>query len=96
MPAYVIVDISVRDTGPYESYKSLAPASIAAFGGRYLARGGATEVLEGSWRPNRLVILEFDSIDRARAWCASTEYAAAKALRMSCADTNMVVIQGIA
>lgn len=94
MPAYVIVDIDVRDSKPYERYKSLAPPSIAAFGGRYLARGGATEVLEGSWQPNRLVILEFDSIDKARSWWASTEYAAAKALRISCADTNMVVIQG--
>ncbi|MBP7694798.1 MAG: DUF1330 domain-containing protein, partial [Anaerolineales bacterium] len=81
MPAYVIVDIEVTDPAVYEEYKKLAPAGIAAYGGRYLARGGRVETLEGEWAPKRLVILEFDSVERAQAWISSPEYGPAKALR---------------
>ena len=95
MPAYVIVQITVRDPVTYERYKELAPPSIAAYGGRYLARGGATETLEGSWRPTRLVILEFPSVERARDWWSSPEYAAAKALRQQSADTEMLLVEGL-
>lgn len=95
MPAYLISQITVRDAATYERYKQLAPPSIAVYGGRYVARGGATETLEGSWRPPRLVILEFPSIERAREWWNSPEYAAAKALRQTCADTEMLVVDGL-
>ena len=95
MPAYLISQITVRDAATYERYKQLAPPSIAVYGGRYVVRGGATETLEGSWRPPRLVILEFPSIERARAWWNSPEYAAAKALRQTCADTEMLVVDGL-
>ncbi|MGH2522967.1 MAG: DUF1330 domain-containing protein, partial [Anaerolineales bacterium] len=64
MSAYVIVDIDVRDAARYEEYKQLAPPTVAAYGGRYLARGGKAEVLEGVWTPKRLVILEFESVER--------------------------------
>jgi uncharacterized protein (DUF1330 family) len=94
MAAYVIVDIVVHDSVVYETYKPLAAASIAAFGGRYAARGGATQVLEGSWSPHRLVILEFPDADRARSWWASAEYAEAKALRHASASANMVLVEG--
>ena len=93
MPAYVIVQIDIEDPATYERYKALAPASIAAYGGRYLVRGGASEVLEGSWRPPRLVILEFPDRARARAWWDSPEYASAKALRQSCAHTEMLLVE---
>src|ERR671930_1984542 len=96
MSAYVVVDVTVRDASTYEEYKRLAPMSIAQYGGRYLARGGATTVLEGEWRPKRLVILEFPNADQARAWWSSPEYAAAKALRQSCAGTDMVLVEGLA
>ncbi len=95
MPAYVIVDIDVHDPETYDEYKKLAPASIAAFGGRYLARGGEAAVFEGAWKPNRIVLLEFESMDRARAWIESTEYAPARKLRRSAARTNMVAVEGI-
>jgi uncharacterized protein (DUF1330 family) len=95
MPAYLISQITVRDTATYERYKELAPPSIAIYGGRYVVRGGATETLEGSWRPTRLVILEFPSVERARAWWDSPEYAAAKALRQACADTEMLLVDGL-
>jgi len=95
MPAYLIVDIVVQDAATYERYKQLAPASIAQYGGRYLARGGTTETLEGTWSASRLVILEFPSFAQARAWWASPEYAPAKALRIASARSNMLLTEGL-
>jgi uncharacterized protein (DUF1330 family) len=95
MPAYVIVDIAVTDPAGYEEYKKLAPPVVAAYGGKYLARGGKTETLEGDWSPNRLVILEFESAERAKAWLNSPEYRAARQLRRQTTQTNMVVIEGV-
>jgi uncharacterized protein (DUF1330 family) len=95
MSALIIVDIEVTDPGPYEEYKRLASASIAAHGGRYLVRGGASEVLDGDWTPRRLVVLEFDSVEQAKAWRASPEYAEAKKVRERCARSNMVVVEGL-
>ena len=94
MAAYVVVQIAVEDPIAYEEYKALAPASIAAYGGRYVVRGGRSEVLEGSWQPSRLVVLEFPTADRARAWWGSAEYAPAKAIRQRCAGTEMLLIEG--
>ena len=74
MTAYVIVDIEVTDPVGYEEYKKLAPAIIESFGGKYLARGGRTETLEGDWSPNRLVILQFESFEQAKKWIDSSEY----------------------
>jgi uncharacterized protein (DUF1330 family) len=95
MPAYVIVQITVHDTATYERYKELAPPSIAAYGGRYLVRGGPTQTLEGGWRPARFVVLEFPTADAARAWWASPEYAEAKALRQASAQTEMLLVEGV-
>ncbi len=95
MPAYVIVDIDVQDRILYEEYKRLAPASIAKYGGKYLARGGATEVLEGDWIPKRFVILEFESVARAREWVNSPEYAPARNLRQQCATAHMILTEGL-
>jgi uncharacterized protein (DUF1330 family) len=94
MAAYILLDITINDPQTYERYKLLAPASIAAYHGRYLVRGGRTEVLEGDWEPNRLVILEFPGVEEAKAWRESEEYAAAKALRQSCAATEMLLVEG--
>ena len=95
MPAYVIVDITVRDRETYERYKRLAAPTVAAYGGRYVVRGGTTETLEGSWKPARLVVLEFPDTAAGRAWWESPEYAPAKALRQSCAETEMLVVDGV-
>jgi uncharacterized protein (DUF1330 family) len=95
VPSYVIVNVTIRDRESYERYKQLAAEAVAAYGGRYLVRGGATETLEGTWRMARLVILEFPSVERARAWWASREYGPAKALRQACADTEMVLVEGV-
>jgi uncharacterized protein (DUF1330 family) len=95
MPAYVVVNITVRDPEPYAQYRAMAPPTIAAYGGRYIARGGATQVKEGSWDPKRLVILEFPDVAQAEAWWNSPEYAPAKALRQSCADAQLVITEGL-
>lgn len=95
MPAYVIVQIQIHDSPVYERYKALAPASIAAYGGRYIARGGQAEALEGKWDPCRVVILEFDSLERAKSWIDSEEYRDARALRHASADTQMIVVEGL-
>ena len=95
MPAYVVVDITVTDPVGYEEYKKLAPPTVAAYGGKYVARGGRTEVLEGNWTPNRLVILEFETVEHARRWLNSPEYSSARQLRHKSAATNMVVIEGV-
>ena len=94
MPAYILVDITINDPQTYERYKLLTPASIAAYHGKYLVRGGRTEVLEGDWEPSRLVILEFPGVEEAKAWWDSEEYAAAKGLRQSCATTEMLLVEG--
>lgn len=95
MPAYVVLEVVVRDPAAYERYKQLAGPAVAAYGGRYLVRGGATETLEGDWRPLRFVILEFPTVEQGRAWWTSTEYAPAKALRQTCADTEMLLVDGL-
>jgi len=95
MPAYVVVNIEVQDPVRYEEYKRLAPPSIAVYGGRYLARGAPVGVREGSWSPRRLVILEFPTLAQAQAWWESPEYAPAKALRQSCAGTQLVITEGL-
>ena len=96
MSAYVVVQIAIEDPPTYEQYMVLAPPSIAIYGGRYVVRGGPSEVLEGTWQPPRLVILEFPTVAQARSWWSSPEYAPAKALRQRCARTEMLLIEGTA
>lgn len=94
MTAYVIVDIDIKDPVLYEEYKKLAPAGVAAYGGKYLARGGKMETLEGDWVPNRLVILEFENFERAKEWWNSPEYGPAKKMRMQSTHTDLVILEG--
>jgi uncharacterized protein (DUF1330 family) len=95
MTAYVIVDIEVHDPAGYEEYKKLAPPAVALYGGKYIARGGRTETLEGDWSPSRLVILQFESVEQAKKWLDSDEYQEARKMRHATAKSNMVVIEGI-
>jgi len=94
MPAYVIVEIDVVDPAPYEEYRRQTPATIAAYGGRFLVRGGPVKALEGGWEPARLVVLEFRSAERAEAWLSSPEYGAIKGLRQAAAKSKMVLVEG--
>jgi uncharacterized protein (DUF1330 family) len=95
MPAYIVVEVEVLDPEKYEDYKKMVPASLAKYGGKFLVRGGKAENLEGTWSPKRIVITEFPSIDQAKAWWNSPEYAEAKALRHTTAKTEMIVVEGI-
>ena len=95
MPAYVIADIEVIDSAGFEEYRRQVPGTIAAHGGRYLARGGDTEVLEGSWSPKRCVILEFPTMEAAKAWYDSPAYREARQLRFKVADYRAFLVQGL-
>lgn len=95
MPAYVINDMEVTDPVTFDAYRKLSPPTVALYGGRFLARGGATQVLEGHWSPKRLVILEFPSVAQAQAWIDSPEYAPARALRERSSRSNIIVTEGL-
>jgi uncharacterized protein (DUF1330 family) len=95
MAGYVIVNVTVRDPVQYEEYRRLATPTVSDYGGRYLVRGGPVDVREGHWKPSRLVVLEFPTVERAHAWWDSPEYAPAKAIRQSCADTQLVITEGV-
>lgn len=94
MAAYIVVEVDVRDGERYEDYKRMVPPTLARYGGRFVVRGGAAETLEGDWSPGRIVVVEFPSAERARAWWGSDEYAPAKALRQATADTRMILVEG--
>jgi uncharacterized protein (DUF1330 family) len=91
---YVIVDIQILDPGKFETYKRLAASSIAQHGGNYIARGGKIEPLEGGWTPQRLVIVEFPSVEQAKAWYNSPEYAPAKKIREESARSKLLIVEG--
>jgi uncharacterized protein (DUF1330 family) len=95
MPAYVILDVEIEDPVAYEEYKKLTPATVAAYDGRFIARGGATATLEGDWQPGRIAILEFPNVEQAQRWWASGEYAPAKDLRQKSTKTKMIVVEGV-
>jgi uncharacterized protein (DUF1330 family) len=95
MAAYVIADVEVTDPVAYEEYRVKVPETIAAYGGRYLARGGAKEVLEGDWTAHRLVILEFPSVARLREWYRSPEYRPLLDIRKRTARSRVICIEGV-
>jgi uncharacterized protein (DUF1330 family) len=95
VPAYVIVETKVTDPEQYEKYKDASPGAVAAGGGRFLVRGGELAVLEGDWRPSRLVVLEFEDLAAAKRWYESEIYQEAKQLREGAAHLRMVAVQGV-
>lgn len=95
MAGYIIAEIEVTDPEAFERYREMVPATIAEFGGRYVVRGGAVESLEGDWSPKRLVVLEFESLEQARAWWASETYRAARDLRQRSSIGRLIAVQGV-
>src|SRR4026207_1519752 len=95
MPAYIIVEIDVVDPVGYEEYKKLAGATVEKYGGKYIVRGGKTEVLEGDWIPKRIVVLEFESADRAKEWLNCEDYREPRKMRHRTAKTNMILVEGL-
>ena len=94
MAAYIIANVDVKDPVAYEEYRKLVPATVLKYGGKFLARGGPFERLEGEWQPKRLVILEFPSLAEAKRWHGSEEYRPAKALRQKLAVSDVIVVDG--
>jgi len=95
MTGYVIAEIHVKDAALFEEYRKRVPDTIARYGGRYLVRGGAVESTEGGWAPKRLVVLEFPSVEDARRWYHSPEYAPLLAMRQKAAETKAVIVEGV-
>ena len=95
MPAYVIVEIEIVDPVGYGEYKKQAAAIVHQHGGKYIVRGGRTEVLEGDWNPKRIVVLEFPTMERAKQWLNSEEYREPCKMRHRTAKTNMILVEGV-
>lgn len=97
MAAYLMADVGVHDLEAYRSsgYLEAAMQTAAQFGGRYIVRGGTTDVLEGDWSPQRMVIIEFPSMDLLRAWYDSDEYAPWIEVRRSLTDSRLVAVEGL-
>ena len=95
MAAYVIANVEAFDPATYPSRAPEAAASIRRYGGRYLVRGGAAEVRDGDWRVARLLVLEFDTIEQARRWYDSAEYAPIRAERIANAKSQVIFVDGV-
>jgi uncharacterized protein (DUF1330 family) len=94
MSAYVIVEVEITDPVEYEEYKKLTPGSIAPFGGKFIVRGGKTETMEGDWNPERIVVLEFPTLEKAKDWYYSPVYQKAKLIRQSASNAKMIFVEG--
>jgi uncharacterized protein (TIGR02118 family) len=95
MPAYVINDMDVTDPELLEKYKALSPSTVSQYNGRFVVRGGALQVIEGTWSPTRLAILEFPSVNQAKEWIGSKEYAPAREVRQMASKSNIIVVEGV-
>ena len=94
MAGYVIAQMSVTDPEAFADYPGQAGPTVAAFGGRYVARGGTIDNIEGDWKPGRVVIIEFDSVAQAKAWYDSQMYEEAKALRIRSTISSLMIVEG--
>ena len=95
MTAYLIADTDITDHQTYDEYKRKVAPVIAKFGGRFLVRGGPHVVLEGTWQPHRLVVIEFPNMEALTSWYQSAEYAPLLALRKPAASDHLVAVDGI-
>ena len=95
MPAYLIVDVTTTDQATMDEYRKQVPPTLEKYGGRYLVRGGAHEVKEGDWNPKRIVLLEFETTQRAKEWLNCEEYREPRKMRHRTAKTNMIVVEGV-
>ncbi len=95
MAGYVIVDTEITDMDVYSEFIERVPALVESYGGKFIVRGGAVEVLQGDWKPSRLVVLEFESAEKAADWENSPEFAELKAFRDSASNSNVIIIDGV-
>ena len=95
MAGYVIVNDEITDPALFEEFRSRIGANVAAHGGKYHVRGGAIEVVDGDWTPERMVVIEFESVERAKEWLASPEYSELRKIRLASARANVIIAQGV-
>lgn len=95
MPAYLIANVEITDTELIKAYMALTPAMLEKYDGRFLVRGGDFRIVEGEWNPKRLVLIEFDSYERANAFYDSAEYKPLMEMRQAASNTDMVLVDGI-
>jgi uncharacterized protein (DUF1330 family) len=95
MAAYVIANVDVIEPAGYQEYRALVGATVEKYGGRFLVRGGPHEIVEGDWRPSRVVVLEFPSMAVARRWYGSEEYRHPLALRLKSARSELIFVEGV-
>jgi len=95
MPAYIFVEVDIKDPVRYEDYKKLTPATLEKYGGKFIVRGGKTELMEGTEEPERIVILEFENSEKAKTWWNSPEYSEAKKIRYATAESRMILLEGM-
>ncbi len=95
MAAYIIADVHVTDPVAYEDYRQQVGATLELYGGRFLVRGGAALPLEGGWAPERIVVLEFEGLDQARAWYSSREYGSLLRLRQGASEGRFILVEGV-
>ena len=95
MAAYVIADLEVTDPAKFSEYRSQVPPTLEEYGGKYIVHGGATAKAEGNWEPNRIVIIEFESMEQAKRWYNSKEYRGPMQLRHQSANTNFLFVEGV-
>jgi len=95
MSAYVVVQVEINDPVRYADYKGMVPASLEKYGGRFIVRGGQIHTMEGDWAPKRFVLVEFPSVERAKAWWDSPEYREARDLRWATASSQLIIVEGV-
>ena len=95
MAAFVTTEEEITNPEVYGQFLQQVSPTVEAHGGRFVARGGAIDVILGDWAPKRNAILEFGSVDQARAWLNSSDYTALTEMRESSSNINMVVVEGL-
>jgi len=95
MPAYLISTIEITDPAAYDEYRKMVGPVLQKYGGKFIARGGKIDYLEGDWQPKRVVIVEFETMEKARAFSDSAEYAPAKAARHRSSNSSVLVVEGV-
>jgi uncharacterized protein (DUF1330 family) len=93
-PAYLVVDAKSTDPERMVEYRRLSTIAVEKFGARFLVRGGAYAVLEGGWTPQRMVVIEFPDMEKARTFYDSPEYVAARKAREGVSSFDMVLVEG--
>ncbi len=94
MAAYVFAQIEVTDAGLYEEYRKQVLPVVTKYGGKFIVRGGKVDSKEGEWKPQRMVALEFPSMEQAQKFYHSTEYAPLIALRQKASKGKLIIVEG--